>query len=134
MAIATLGKLIDETEDEMITVSTAYDADLVADLKKKFYPEERRWLPDRKIWAVAEYRRSELLALLRLHGYLARESSEVVVLEQRTSYASEQARAQAEQSRAKAKAAKAASKARALGEQAGHRPGQTELFPSSPKK
>ena len=135
MTVATIGKLIDETKDEMITVGAAYNATLVSAIKAMFYPEERRWIPDRKVWAIAEYRRAELLGLLRLHGYLVQESAEVVVLESRTTYSSEQARLSAEQSRAKAKAAKEASRARALREQSGQpRLGQSELFPSSAKR
>jgi hypothetical protein len=129
---ATLGKLIDETMDEMITVGTPYNAALVADIKAKFYPEERRWMPEHKIWAIADYRKAELLALLRSHNYLVQENDKVIVLESRTSYPTAQAKAQAEQSRARAKAAKAASRARALAEQSGRRPEQAELFPSYP--
>jgi hypothetical protein len=135
MTVAAIGKLVDETGDGMITVGAAYDAALVAAIKAMFYPEERRWIPDRKIWAIAEYRRTELLALLRLQGYLVQESAEVVVLESRSTYSSEQARISAEQSRAKAKAAKEASRARALREQSGQpRLGQAELFLSSAKR
>lgn len=134
MTVATIGKLLDETGDGMITVGSAYDAALVADIKAMFYPEERRWIPERKVWAIAEYRRAELLALLKLHGCLVQESAEVVALESRTTYPSEQARISAEQSRAKAKAAKEASRARALREQSGQpRLGRAGLFLSSAK-
>ena len=134
MTVATIGKLVDETGDGMIAVVSAYDAALVADIKAMFYPEERRWIPERKVWAIAEYRRAELLALLKLHGYLVQESVEVVALESRSTYSSEQARISAEQSRAKAKAAKEASRARALREQSGQlRLGRAGLFLSSAK-
>lgn len=134
MTVAIIGKLVDETGDGMITVGSAYDAALVADIKAMFYPEERRWIPERKVWDIAEYRRAELLALLKLHGCLVQESSEVVALESRTTYPSEQARISAEQSRAKAKAAKEASRARALREQSGQpRLGRAGLFLSSAK-